>query len=127
VEAARSAAVAGRALAASGKRAAAVERLTSAHATLDECGALRFRDEVSRELRQLGISRSRASARPAKHGAEALSRREREVAELVAEGRTNKEIARSLFLSEKTVEKHVSGIFRKLGVGRRAAVGAKLD
>jgi DNA-binding NarL/FixJ family response regulator len=82
---------------------------------------------VSRELRQLGISRSRAGARPAKRGAEALSRREREVAELVAEGRTNKEIARSLFVSEKTVEKHVSGIFRKLGVGRRAAVGAKLD
>ena len=51
-----------------------------------------------------------------------LSGREREVAELVALGRTNKEIAAELFLSEKTVESHMSRLFGKLGVRSRAEV-----
>ena len=44
----------------------------------------------------------------------ALTAREREVADLVAEARTNKQIAAQLFLSEKTVEKHVSSAMAKL-------------
>ena len=55
-------------------------------------------------------------------GLAALSGREREVAELVALGRTNKEIAAELFLSEKTVESHMSRLFGKLGVRSRAEV-----
>jgi DNA-binding NarL/FixJ family response regulator len=53
---------------------------------------------------------------------ERLSGREREVAELVALGRTNREIAAELFLSEKTVEGHLTNVFAKLGVTSRAAV-----
>ncbi|HEX8496819.1 MAG TPA: response regulator transcription factor [Actinomycetales bacterium] len=49
-----------------------------------------------------------------------LSAREVEVTELVAAGRTNAEIARALFLSEKTVKNHVNHIFAKLGVQTRA-------
>jgi len=45
-----------------------------------------------------------------------LSPREREVLGLVAEGRTNAGIARHLWLTEKTVETHVSAILRKLGL-----------
>jgi DNA-binding NarL/FixJ family response regulator len=44
------------------------------------------------------------------------------VAELVAGGRTNKEIAGELFLSEKTVESHMTRVFAKLGVSSRSAV-----
>jgi DNA-binding NarL/FixJ family response regulator len=48
-------------------------------------------------------------------GAE-LSEREREVLSLLAEGRSNPDIARTLFLSPKTVRNHVSNIFTKLQV-----------
>jgi DNA-binding NarL/FixJ family response regulator len=51
-----------------------------------------------------------------------LSGREREIAELVALGRTNREIAGELFLSQKTVEGHLTNVFSKLGVSTRAAV-----
>ena len=50
-----------------------------------------------------------------------LSPREREVLRLLATGATNRMIAGRLFLSEKTVARHVSNIFGKLGVGSRAA------
>lgn len=53
-----------------------------------------------------------------------LSRREAEVLALIADGRSNKEIAVSLFISENTVARHVSNIFTKLGVGSRAAAAA---
>ncbi|MGY2129413.1 response regulator [Blastococcus sp. SYSU DS0617] len=54
-----------------------------------------------------------------------LSEREREVLRLAAEGRANAEIARRLFLSEKTVRNHVSSIFTKLGVSDRAQAVAR--
>ena len=54
-----------------------------------------------------------------------LSEREREVLRFVAEGRPNGEIARRLFLSEKTVRNHVSNIFTKLGVTDRAQAVAR--
>jgi predicted ATPase/DNA-binding CsgD family transcriptional regulator len=53
-----------------------------------------------------------------------LSRREREVAELVAQGLTNREIAAALGISEKTAATHVQNILNKLGVGSRAGIAA---
>jgi DNA-binding NarL/FixJ family response regulator len=49
-----------------------------------------------------------------------LSAREAEVMDLIATGRSNGEIARQLFLSEKTVKNHVNRIYAKLGVSSRA-------
>jgi DNA-binding CsgD family transcriptional regulator len=56
-----------------------------------------------------------------------LSPREREVADLAAAGRTNGEIAGELFLSPKTVEKHIGAALRKLGLRTRAALARQLD
>ena len=58
---------------------------------------------------------------PARHG---LTAREVEVLRLVASGRTNRAIAADLFLSEKTVARHLSNIFTKLGLPSRAAATA---
>jgi DNA-binding CsgD family transcriptional regulator len=59
-------------------------------------------------------------------GAEAspLSRRETEIAEQVAQGLTNKQIATALFLSERTVETHVQNILGKLGFRTRSQIAA---
>ena len=53
---------------------------------------------------------------------DALTRRQRDVLYLIVQGRTNKEIARSLGLGEGTVKIHVAALFGKLGVHRRAAI-----
>ena len=53
-----------------------------------------------------------------------LSSREREVAALVAQGRSNREIAASLVVSERTAEAHVSNILGKLGFTTRAQIAA---
>ena len=77
--------------------------------------------------RQLGLSRLHGRARQlaASLSADArLSGREREVAALVAEGRTNREIAERLVVSERTVESHVEHILAKLGFHARAQVAA---
>jgi DNA-binding NarL/FixJ family response regulator len=53
-----------------------------------------------------------------------LTRREREVAALIAQGKSNREIADSLVVSERTVESHVGNILFKLGFTSRAQVAA---
>ena len=51
-----------------------------------------------------------------------LTEREREIAELVGQGHTNREIAVATYLSEKTVERHLSRMFTKLGIANRTAL-----
>jgi DNA-binding CsgD family transcriptional regulator len=125
IEAARSRAVAGRALAGAGQRERAVEELRAARAELTRCGARRLEQEIARELRALGASApATVSRRRGDSGTTQLSRREREVASLVAAGHSNPEIAAVLYLSPKTVEGHMRRIFEKLGVSSRAQVAA---
>jgi len=66
-------------------------------------------------------SRLRAS----REAADSLTAREAEVLTLVAEGRSNRDIGRTLFLSEATVKSHLVHIFAKLGVGSRTAAVAR--
>jgi DNA-binding NarL/FixJ family response regulator len=56
-----------------------------------------------------------------------LSRREVEVLSLVGEGRTNRQIADELYLSVRTVDRHMSRIFDKLGVSSRAAATSAFE
>ena len=51
-----------------------------------------------------------------------LSRREREIAALIARGRSNSEIASELVVSKRTVEKHIANIMSKRGFTRRAQI-----
>ena len=68
-----------------------------------------------------GASLTRAPAGGAAHG---LSARELEVLRLVATGRSNRAIAADLVLAEKTIDRHVTNIFTKLGVSSRTAATA---
>lgn len=125
--AARARLVAGRALAEQDERASAIRMLERALSELSECGAERYRDEAAYLLRQLGERIGRGGRRAtATNGVAALSEREQAVARLVITGYTNKEIGRELFLSCRTVERHLSNVFCKLGVSSRAQVAAHL-
>ncbi|HYI38353.1 MAG TPA: AAA family ATPase [Thermoleophilaceae bacterium] len=118
----------GQALAALDRREDAVEALRAAESAFDSFPAVRMRDGVRQELRKLGARATRRGPAPAAdQGLEALSAREREVAELVADRRMNKEIAATLFLSEKTVESHLRSIFRKLSVTSRVEVARAVE
>jgi DNA-binding CsgD family transcriptional regulator/tetratricopeptide (TPR) repeat protein len=123
VQAARCRTLAGRALAAAGQRVRAAAELQRAEAELGACGAMRLRDEAARELRRLG---HRVSARQRRagggNGLQALSGREHEIAMLVAQGHTNRQIGQELFLSARTVEGHLTNVFAKFGVRTRAEV-----
>jgi DNA-binding CsgD family transcriptional regulator len=69
-------------------------------------------------------------ARPRKlvlTGAESLTPSERRVAEMAAEHMTNKDIAQALFVTTKTVEVHLSNVYRKLGIASRAELGDALS
>jgi ATP/maltotriose-dependent transcriptional regulator MalT len=123
--AARSRTLAGRALAEAGRRAEAIEVLRGAEADLSACGAVRYAGDAAQELSRLG-RRVRRARRYSETGDLGLSRRELEVATLVTEGKTNREIAAVLFLSDRTVESHLARIFAKLGISSRAAVGRAL-
>ncbi|MCB0213100.1 MAG: hypothetical protein KDJ52_27400 [Anaerolineae bacterium] len=58
----------------------------------------------------------------AKQHFDGLTARERQVAALVAQGQTNRDIAETLILSERTAERHVANIMAKLGVNSRAQI-----
>jgi ATP/maltotriose-dependent transcriptional regulator MalT len=95
-----------------GDEDAATLELAAARATFEELGA-------TPDIERLG----RLTA-PVSSDTYGLSRREVEVLRLVASGKSNREIATRLVISEHTVARHVQNIFAKLGVSSRAAATA---
>lgn len=96
-------------------------------------GEARFRDNLDRGAKMalgevvayaLGEPEAAAQVRPDMLAL--LSRREMEVARLVAGGSTNREIASALFVAERTVKTHIEHILDKLGVGSRAQIAVWL-
>ncbi|WP_062354157.1 AAA family ATPase [Herbidospora yilanensis] len=98
----------------SGRRTDAAVRLRAARDGFRALGATPFLERSMRELAACGRSN------------DALTAQESTVAGLVVAGLTNKEIARRLTLSVKTVEYHLSNVFAKLGVSSRTALVARL-
>ncbi|MGH9214202.1 MAG: LuxR C-terminal-related transcriptional regulator [Acidimicrobiales bacterium] len=91
---------------------------------LTDVGADWLADQADRAQRRLGARLPR-HRQPGVVSA-ALTKREHEVAELVAKRLTNREIAAELYLSPRTVDAHVARIFSKLGINSRAAVARHL-
>ncbi len=121
--------LAGRALLADGQAEQAAALFERAAGDLEAMGAIRYRDQAEALLRKAGVRRARKSVRgnAEGHGVETLTGRELEVARLIRDRRTNKEIAGELFLSLKTVESHVRNIFIKLGVSSRVEIARALE
>jgi DNA-binding CsgD family transcriptional regulator len=105
-----------------GQRAAARSHLRSALDAFERIGAAGFAERTRHELRATGETvHSRTGGE-----AERLTAQERQIALLVARGATNREAAASVFLSPKTVEKHLSSAYRKLGVRSRSELARRL-
>ena len=99
------------------------KRKREARATLDE--AVQVFEELDATLwaQKARAELGRIGGRAASH--DELTPTERRVAELVAEGRTNKEVAGTLFVSARTVEFHLSHVYRKLGLRSRAELARR--
>jgi DNA-binding CsgD family transcriptional regulator len=100
-----------------GMRTDARKALRAAIETFDRLGATAWATRAWTELRATG---ARARRRTDDTGRDELTPQELQVALIVAGGATNREAAAALFLSTKTIEFHLSRIYRKLGIRTRA-------
>jgi DNA-binding CsgD family transcriptional regulator len=112
----------GGALRRSNRRSKAREHLRRAVELATICGASPLAGWAESELLATGARPRRIAL----SGLEALTPSERRVAELAAEGPTNREIAQTLFVTPKTVEVHLSHAYRKLGITSRSQLHAAL-
>jgi len=97
-------------------RAAAHDSFGQALAIFEQLGAPLWADKARRELSKVAMSSSPAG----------LTETENRIAALVAQGQTNREVAKAMFVTENTVQTHVRHIFQKLGVRSRTELAARL-
>ncbi|MFJ3894736.1 ATP-binding protein [Streptomyces sp. NPDC090083] len=109
-----------RALVAAGRLEEAGAAVGRAKQIADVHGAGRLSALAVNTQRQIGARRSRPAGHSAAHGV--LSEQELRISQLVSRGLSNRDIASTLFLSAKTVEAHLTRIFRKLDVSSRSAL-----
>lgn len=98
------------------RRRDARPHLRTAVQLFDGAGATPWRERAAAELRATGETVPNRDPR----GRESLTPQELQIALLVAEGKTNREIGASIFLSPKTVEFHLTRVYRKLDIHSRA-------
>lgn len=106
----------GAALRRNNQRAEARDPLRTGMEIAHRCGAVPLVERAREELRATG-------ARPRKltfTGLDALTAQERRVAEMAAEGMSNREIAQALFVTRRTIETHLGNAYQKLGIDSRA-------
>ncbi len=112
----------GAALRGAGQNASARPVLRAGLDLAHRCAAVPLADRAAEEMRSAGGRPRRRAAM----GADALTPGERRVAELAAEGVSNKEIAQSLFVTLRTVEMHLSNAYGKLGIRSRQELARAL-
>jgi DNA-binding CsgD family transcriptional regulator len=112
----------GAALRRANHRSAARAQLRRALELATICGAAPLAARANTELLATGARPRRIALR----GVESLTPSERRVAQMAAEGPTNREIAQALFVTPRTVEVHLSSVYRKLGISSRTQVAAAL-
>lgn len=113
-------------LAAGGRDGRAAADLATARDTFERLGAKPDLEALRQLNERFGLSQP-AAPLPERLSASSLTPREREVLPLLAQGMTNRQIARELVISVKTAEIHVSNILAKLGLSSRAQVAARLS
>jgi DNA-binding NarL/FixJ family response regulator len=113
----------GSALRRAGQRSQSREPLRRGLELAARCGASPLAERARTELLAAG-GRPR---RDALSGPESLTPSERRVAELAAEGHSNRDIAQTLYVTPKTVEVHLTSIYRKLGISARAGLAGALE
>ncbi|HYJ69824.1 MAG TPA: AAA family ATPase [Nocardioidaceae bacterium] len=116
----------GRSRLAMGDVSRGIEMLSEACRNLHALGARRDADRIAHVLREHGAEVSRPWRGGRRGYGDALSPRELEVARLVRDGLTNREIAGALFLSPKTVARHLNSAMRKAKVTSRTALALQL-
>jgi DNA-binding CsgD family transcriptional regulator len=112
----------GAALRRANHRAQAREHLRHAVELATVCGATALAAGAERELLATGARPRRIAV----SGIDSLTPSERRVAEMAAEGPTNREIAQALFVTQRTVEVHLTSIYRKLAINSRSQLAAAL-
>jgi DNA-binding CsgD family transcriptional regulator len=119
----------GRVYAASGHKPLAREAFSNAREVIAILSAS-LDDPLQRErfleaaLSTLPKERPLSARQSARHAFEGLSEREREIARLIAQGSSNREIAAALFISQRTVGTHIGHMYDKLGIDSRAQLVA---